>query len=74
MYQAKKQSAVVESARMKLLPLERVGLGKGMTTDITKRSTKSIRDHKDHAEHKGHDDHEDGDVHVWLTPKMRTKS
>ena len=31
-------------------------------------------DHKDHAEHKGHDDHEDGDVHVWLTPKMRQKS
>ena len=68
-----KQSSVVESARMKLLPVREGGPWEGHDHGDHEEKHEKHSDHKDHAEHKGHDDHEDGDVHVWLTPKNATK-
>ena len=81
------QSVVVESARMKLLPVREGGPWEGHNhedhegegdkhADSHKdghAEHKGHDDHKGHAEHKGHDDHEAGDVHVWLTPENATK-
>ena len=70
-----KQSTVVESARIKLLPVREGGPWEGHDHGHHEKHS----DHKDHAEHKGHDDHkghdehEDGDVHVWLTPQNAIK-
>jgi len=76
-----KQSVVVESARMKLLPVREGGPWEGHNHedhgDEGDKHSDSPKDghaeHKDHDDHKGHDDHEAGDVHVWLTPENAAK-
>ena len=74
-----KQSAVAESARMKLLPVREGGPWEGHDHGHHEEKHEKHSDHKDHAEHKGHDDHkghadhEDGDAHVWLTPQNAIK-
>ena len=73
------QSTVVESARMKLLPVREGGAWEGHDHGHHEEKhekhakDKGHDDHKGHDEHKGHDNHDDGDVHVWLTPKNATK-
>ena len=54
-----KQSVVIESARIKLLPVREGGPWEGHDHGHHEEKHEKHSDHKDHAEHKGHKDHQD---------------
>ena len=67
------QSTVVESARMKLLPVREGGPWEGHDHGHHEEKHEKHAKDEGHDDHKRHDDHEDGDAHVWLTPENATK-